>query len=196
MTLGGLALGVGMLVDNSVVVLENIYTYIQDGHDKKEAAIKGTGEVAISVIASTLTTVVVFLPIALTSGVVGEIFRDFALTIVFSLATSLVVSLSFTPMLASKILHEEEIVNNEELLSHRKGVFKLSSTFNALFHNIESRYKKILEWSLRNRKKTVVLGLVISLLVQQLSLLWSRIFSSIRPRTNFYISRASSRSKY
>lgn len=164
MTLGGLALGVGMLVDNSVVVLENIYTYIQDGHDKKEAAIKGTGEVGISVIASTLTTVVVFLPIALTSGMVGQIFRDFALTIVFSLATSLVVSLSFTPMLASKILHEEEIVNNEELLSHRKGVFKLSSIFNAMFHKIETKYKNILEWSLKNRKKTVALGLVVSLL--------------------------------
>lgn len=164
MTLGGLALGVGMLVDNSVVVLENIYRYIQEGHDKKEAAIKGTQEVGISVIASTLTTVVVFLPIALTSGMVGQIFRDFALTIVFSLATSLIVSLTFTPMLSSKILHEEEIVNNEELLSHRKGIFKLSSLFNSLFHKIEAKYKIILAWALRNRKKTVALGLVISLL--------------------------------
>ncbi|QGU95850.1 MMPL family transporter [Clostridium bovifaecis] len=164
MTLGGLALGVGMLVDNSVVVLENIYRYIQDGHDRKEAAIQGTNEVGVSVIASTLTTVVVFLPIALTSGITGEVFRDFALTIVFSLATSLVVSLTFTPMLASKILHEEEIINEEEKLLHRKGIFWLSGIFNRLFRRVERRYKGILTWAISNRKKTVVLGIIISLL--------------------------------
>ena len=164
MTLGGLALGVGMLVDNSVVVLENIYRYIQEGHDRREAAIEATKEVGLSVLGSTLTTVVVFLPIALTSGMVGEIFRDFSLTIVFSLMTSLVVSLTFTPMMASKVLHEEEIINEEEKLLHRKGIFWLSGKFNALFGKIEKKYRKILAWAILHRKKTVILGLVISIL--------------------------------
>lgn len=164
MTLGGLALGVGMLVDNSVVVLENIYRYIQDGYDRKEAAMKGTGEVGLSVIASTLTTIVVFLPIAITSGIVGEVFRDFALTIVFSLLTSLVVSLTFTPMLASKILHEDDIIKEEEVLSKRKGIFKLSSSFNTLFKRIEIKYRGILAWAISHRTKTIVLGLLVSIL--------------------------------
>lgn len=104
MTLGGLALGVGMLVDNSIVVIENIYRHLSMGKDPKTAAREGTKEVGSAIIASTLTTVVVFLPVAFISGIIGDLFKEFALTISFSLFASLFVALSVVPMLASRWL--------------------------------------------------------------------------------------------
>lgn len=104
MTLGGLALGVGMLVDNSIVVIENIYRHLSMGKDPKTAAREGADEVGSAIIASTLTTVVVFLPVAFISGIIGDLFKEFALTISFSLFASLFVALSVVPMLASRWL--------------------------------------------------------------------------------------------
>jgi HAE1 family hydrophobic/amphiphilic exporter-1 len=101
MSLGGLALGIGMLVDNAIVVLENIHVQIERGVPRREAAVQGTSEVAAAVIASTLTTVCVFLPIAFVEGVAGQLFGDLSLTVVFSLLASLVVALFFVPMLAA-----------------------------------------------------------------------------------------------
>ncbi|BET66562.1 hypothetical protein ASA1KI_14800 [Opitutales bacterium ASA1] len=101
-SLGGLALGVGMLVDNAIVVLESIFRCREEGDDLVAAVIRGTGEVGGAVVASTLTTVAVFLPIVFVEGVAGQIFGDMALTVVFSLVASLVVALFFIPMLASR----------------------------------------------------------------------------------------------
>ncbi|MCY6959372.1 efflux RND transporter permease subunit [Clostridium brassicae] len=157
MTLGGLALGVGMLVDNAIVVLENIYRFIQEGRTRKEAAVNGASEVGASVIASTLTTVAVFLPIAFTSGITGELFKDLALTVVFSLVASLVVSLTFIPMLASILLNESKIIHENDIMSDENKKVKI----NGIFHRVESRYRKILDWSLSNRKKTIFVGMVI-----------------------------------
>lgn len=102
MSLGGLALGIGMLVDNAVVVLENIQVYVERGASRRDAAVKGTADVAAAVTASTLTTVSVFLPIAFVEGVAGQIFGDLALAVVFSLLASLAVALLFVPMLAAR----------------------------------------------------------------------------------------------
>ena len=101
MSLGGLALGMGMLVDNGIVVLENIQVQREKGLNRRDAAIRGTQEVAAAVIASTLTTVSVFMPIAFVEGVAGQLFGDLALAVVFSLLASLVVALFFVPMLAA-----------------------------------------------------------------------------------------------
>jgi HAE1 family hydrophobic/amphiphilic exporter-1 len=103
-SLGGLALGVGMLVDNAVVVLENIYRYRSLGEGKIEAAREGSTEVGMAIVASTVTTVVVFLPIVFVEGMAGQLFKDLALTVAFSLIASLLVALTLIPMLASKIL--------------------------------------------------------------------------------------------
>ena len=102
MSLGGLALGIGMLVDNSIVVLESIFRCREEGDDIVAAAIRGTGEVGGAVFASTLTTVAVFFPIVFVEGVAGQVFGDMALTVVFSLIASLGVALFFIPMLASR----------------------------------------------------------------------------------------------
>lgn len=102
MSLGGLALGIGMLVDNAIVVLESIFRCREEGDDIVTATIRGTGEVGGAVFASTLTTVAVFFPIVFVEGVAGQIFGDMALTVVFSLLASLGVALFFIPMLASR----------------------------------------------------------------------------------------------
>ena len=104
MSLGGLALGIGMLVDNSIVVLESIFRCREEGDDLIQATIRGTGEVGSAVLASTLTTIAVFFPIVFVEGIAGQVFGDMALTVVFSLLASLVVALYFIPMLASRQL--------------------------------------------------------------------------------------------
>ncbi len=114
MSLGGLALGIGMLVDNSIVVLESIFRCKEEGDETLDAAERGTREVGSAVTASTLTTIAVFLPIAFVEGVAGQLFRDQALTVTFSLLASLLVALYLIPMIASRrplaLLAEREVV--------------------------------------------------------------------------------------
>ncbi|MBQ9928566.1 MAG: efflux RND transporter permease subunit [Lachnospiraceae bacterium] len=105
-SLSGLALGIGMLVDNSIVVIENIYRLKNEGYSAKEAAIEGAGEVAGAILASTLTTVCVFLPIVFTEGITRQIFTDMGLTIAYSLLASLVVALTVVPAMASKTMRK------------------------------------------------------------------------------------------
>ena len=107
MSLGGLALGIGMLVDNSIVVLESIFRCREEGDDLVTATVRGTREVGTAVFASTLTTITVFFPIVFVEGIAGQIFGDMALTVVFSLLASLGVALFFIPMLASRRLNTE-----------------------------------------------------------------------------------------
>jgi HAE1 family hydrophobic/amphiphilic exporter-1 len=111
MSLGGIALAVGMLVDNAVVVLESIVRKREHGLDRREAARRGTGEVAMAVTASTLTSVAVFFPMVFISGVAGQLFKDQSLTVTFALVFSLIVALTLVPMLAAgrrDLRHAEE----------------------------------------------------------------------------------------
>src|SRR5690606_39610163 len=102
MTLGGLALGIGMMVDNSIVVLENIFRRRAEERDGRiEAAVNGAGEMASAIVASTVTTLVIFLPLIFVQGTSGILFRQLALVVAFSLLMSLVVALTIVPMLAS-----------------------------------------------------------------------------------------------
>lgn len=103
-SLGGLALGIGMLVDNSIVVIENIYRFKREGQSNKDAAIQGTSQVAGAITASTLTTVGVFAPIIFIEDFVREIFLQLALTIAFSLVASLIIAITFVPAIANRII--------------------------------------------------------------------------------------------
>jgi len=107
MTLGGLALGAGMLVDNSIVVLENIFRKHEAGESAMDSAISGTSEVGGAIIASTLTTIVVFIPIVYMHGAAGELFREQAFTVAFSLLCSLVVAILIIPMLYSRLYRKK-----------------------------------------------------------------------------------------
>jgi len=108
MTLGGLALGAGMLVDNAIVVMENIFRNIEAGMSVRDAAIQGTAQVGGAITASTITTIVVFLPIVYLHGASGELFKDQAWTVAFSLLSSLVVAILVIPMLSDKFLKPGE----------------------------------------------------------------------------------------
>jgi HAE1 family hydrophobic/amphiphilic exporter-1 len=109
MTLGGLAVAVGRVVDDSIVVLESIYRHVQKGEEPRTATLEGTKEVALAITASTLTTVAVFLPLAFVSGLIGEIFRPFALSVTFALLASLLVALTIVPVLASYLIRKDKI---------------------------------------------------------------------------------------
>ncbi len=123
-SLSGLALGVGMLVDNSIVVIENIYRLRNLGADPKEAAIKGAKEVAGAIFASTLTTVCVFLPIVFTEGLTRQLFSDMGLTIAFSLMASLLVALTVVPAAASGMLKKVKETKNGTKSAFHKGYEK------------------------------------------------------------------------
>ena len=140
LTLGGLALGVGMLVDNAVVVIENIYRHIEEGKGMNEAAKDGTSEVGMAITASTLTTIAVFFPMAFASGVTGQLTRGLALAIGFSLLASLFVALTVVPMVSSS-LFKVRTKDNIELYNKRATQFGKA-------RNI---YKKMLKRTLRHR---------------------------------------------
>lgn len=160
MTLGGLALGTGMLVDNAIVVLENIYRFRQEGYSRKDAAIKGASEVGMAVTASTLTTIAVFLPIVFVEGITSTIFKELALTVTMSLLASLGVSLTLIPMLSSKLLK----VDKEQGKAHHSR-FRLFSflydLFDRIFFKIEAMYKGLLTKSLSHRKTTIFAGVLV-----------------------------------
>ena len=141
MSLGGLALGIGMLVDNSIVVLESIFRCREEGDDLVQATVRGTGEVGTAVFASTLTTITVFFPIVFVEGVAGQIFGDMALTVVFSLLASLGVALFFIPMLASRQIDRQgglaEQIGRSDFLR-----LQALSRARAIFSEPGSRWRK------------------------------------------------------
>ncbi|MGE7110158.1 efflux RND transporter permease subunit [Lysinibacillus sp. NPDC047702] len=144
MTLGALALGIGMLVDNAIVVIENIERHLGIGKSPIIAAKEGTKEVALAITASTLTTIAVFIPVMFIEGLIGQIFTEFALTISFSLIASLVVALTVVPMLASRLL-KMKAVNIYE---------KRNESF--LYKN----YKSSIVWVLRHRMLVLISTIV------------------------------------
>ncbi|GAW92432.1 efflux RND transporter permease subunit [Calderihabitans maritimus] len=152
MSLGGLALGVGMMVDSSIVILENIFRWRQEGHGREQAAVEGSNEVASAVVASTLTTIAVFLPIVFVEGIAAQLFRQLAMTVSFSLAASLLVSLTLVPMLSSRLL-----LVNDMHDSKRLGLRRAVDLVGNLLEALTERYRKTLQWSLRHRKAVVVL---------------------------------------
>lgn len=122
-SLSGLALGVGMLVDNSIVVIENIYRMRSEGHSMKEAAVEGAKEVSGAIIASTLTTVCVFLPIVFTEGITRQLFVDMGLTIAYSLMASLIIALTVVPAMSSKILTKTKNIKESKLYAASVNVY-------------------------------------------------------------------------
>ena len=127
MTLGGLALGVGMMVDSSIVVLENIFRRSCENSETPDvAAVKGTEEVGKAIVASTITTLVIFLPLVFVRGVTGILFKELAYVIIFSLICSLAVSLTLVPMLASRLLKSTDVPKTKPkaYIGTTDGVFK------------------------------------------------------------------------
>lgn len=185
MSLGGIALAVGMLVDNSIVVLENIVRKKEQGQEILEAAQNGTAEVASAVVAATLTTIAVFFPMVFISGIAGQLFRDQALTVTFALVFSLIVALTVIPMLASLGAGSRYRGENEDeppnwftrgvaFVVRQFGVVFVgvswlfwallwlpTQLFQRLHGAIAAVYPALLRWSLQHRPTVLVSALLI-----------------------------------
>jgi len=159
MSLGGLALGIGMMVDNSIVVLENIFRMRESGVPLLKAAVEGSKEVTSAIIASTVTTVIVFMPMLFVRGASGIMFKQLAYVVTFSLACSLIVALTLVPMLSSKILKGESIGK------HNPGS-KLAVKAKQIFNNIENSYKNLLNYALHHRFRVLLItGILLAISV-------------------------------
>lgn len=153
MTLGGLALGVGMMVDSSVVVLENIFRHYRElGAPPPESAVTGANEVATAVMAGTITTLVVFLPLSLARGIAGVLFKELAYVIIFALICALLVSLSLIPMLASKLLKKEPAKSRRN---------KFNQVLESFFRSLDDGYQDFLRKILERRWLTVFMALLL-----------------------------------
>lgn len=147
-SLSGLTLAVGLVVDDAVVVLENIFRFREEGHKGKDAAVMGAKEVAVPVVVSTLTTLVVFLPILFVPGIAGFLFRDLALTISFSLTVSSLVALTLIPMMTSQFFKDGKAKFQSEN--------KLALFFSNLLVQLEKVYSKQLNTTLNNSWTVVI----------------------------------------
>ena len=150
MTMSGLALGVGMLVSNAIIVIENIFRHLEEGKNRKQAAIVGTGEVGTAITASTLTTIAVFLPLIYATGIAGKLSQGLALTVTFALIGSLFTALTLIPMMASKIFKKEKSKKDYEKDFGERG-----------FNFLRNWYKKTLVIALRHRVKVSVTAIAI-----------------------------------
>jgi len=158
MTLGGLALGVGMLVDSAIVVLENIFRHREEGKSIEEAAVVGSDEVGMAITASILTTLVVFLSLVFTTGIASIFLKHLAYTVAFALLSSLFVALTLIPVLCSKYLSIKSRRTGEEKKGSPRGRFRY----------VEDRYQGVLSWVLGHQKTAIITSagiLVASLLL-------------------------------
>ncbi|MGO8670494.1 MAG: efflux RND transporter permease subunit [Capsulimonadaceae bacterium] len=207
MSLGGLALATGLIVDDAVVVLENIFRHIErDGKRPAEAAVSGASEIMSAVVASTLTVIVVFIPLFLIKGQSGQMFAQFAIVVICSLLVSLLDATTVVPMLASRLIKPEDIHSDADALDQpapldgavsgngfhaivtakstpvRRGL--LEPVFNAsgrFFNNLDRSYRNGLEWAIKHRM--IVVGIAVAVSLAAL-LLVPQIGSEMMPTTD------------
>jgi HAE1 family hydrophobic/amphiphilic exporter-1 len=189
-TIGALALGVGMLVDNSIVVLDNVFRLRSTGVPPREAAVEGAMEMKGPIVASTMTTLSVFMPLIFLSGVAGVLFRPFALTICFALAASLMVSLTLVPMLAARLLTDkkekkkggkEEKDGKADSPEDAPPRFGEPRFFKGFFRSTESLYIRSLTFALGHPLRVVIC--CFGLLVASLGIAY-KIGTEFMPRTD------------
>ena len=161
MTLLAMSLVIGILVDDSIVVLENIYRHLEMGESQREAALNGRNEIGFAALSITLVDVVVFVPLAMITGVIGNFLREYALVVVFSTLMSLLVSFTITPMLASRFTKLEHLT--EGSFMNRFGVW-----FESFFNKIIHYYTRTLKWGLQNGGKIAIATLIMLVLALML----------------------------
>jgi multidrug efflux pump subunit AcrB len=152
MTLLGLSLAIGLLIDDAVVVRENIFKHLERGEPPREAALRGTEEIALSVLATTLTIVAVFVPVAFMSGMVGQFFRQFGLTVSAAVLLSLFVAFTLDPMLSSRF---------SKTIDHTKpdAFAAIKRPFEYVFHAMDDVYRGLLGWAVRHKLIVGVLAI-------------------------------------
>ena len=146
LSLMALTISVGFVVDDAIVMLENIHRHLEEGLSPMEAALKGSGEVAFTIVSISVSLVAVFIPVLLMSGIVGRLLREFAVTVSMTILVSLIVSLTLTPMLCSRVLRDE----------HRIKHGRLYMIFERGFEAMVTRYNQGLDWVLRHQRLTLL----------------------------------------
>ena len=157
MSLMGLSLAVGILIDDAIVVIENIHRHIELGKSPLQAAREGTSEISLAVMATTLSILAVFVPVGSMSGIVGQFFKQFGLTVAFAVAFSLFVALTLTPMLAAYWLQAD----HSRRAAERKSLLrKLLDRFETAFQRLAEFYRHVLTWALRHPKKLIAIAVL------------------------------------
>lgn len=176
MTFGGLALGIGMIVDAAIVVLENTFRHMEMGKDRMTASLDASEEVWSAILASTLTHIAVFVPLLFLSGISSVMFKQLSVVVIFSLAMSLFVAVTIVPVLCSRVLHlPKEAERRKGLLG---GLYRSSERF---LNGMDDGYRRIIEWALQHRP--TVIGASTALLVVAILLL-PRIGSELVPQAD------------
>ena len=191
LTLGGLALAVGLIVDDAIVVLENIFRHVETGGERIEAAKAGAAQIYGAVVASTITVMIVFLPMLLVGGIASKIFQPFALVVVFAIGVSLLVALSVVPMLSARFIRRSDVAEahveaSASLIARAEAWMFVR--FGNLYRRLESRYRRVLEWSLDHSRQVgfVALGAIVAGVVT-LGLLAKYRFEFLPPSRSNYI---------
>ena len=160
MTLMGLSLAIGLLIDDAIVVRENIVRHLQQGKDHRTASLEGTSEIGLAVMATTFSIVAVFIPVAYMKGIVGRFFYQFGITVTFAVLVSLFVSFTLDPMLSS-IWVDPDIESESHAGTRRKNLlYRLLARFNRFFESLTYRYQRVITWALRHRISVVGIGIL------------------------------------
>jgi len=167
-TMGGLTLAIGRIVDDSIVVLENVFRHVEEGERPLRAAIQGAGEVGVAIMAATLTTICVFLPLGLVGGLVGVMFTPMAETVAIALLASLIVSLTIVPLASSRLLRPREEGEGAGGRGLSAAVNRVLAAWERGYRRVEAAYGRAIEWCLGHR--AWVVGLAAGLFVFSLSL--------------------------
>ncbi len=155
LTLMALSLSIGILIDDAIVVIENIVRHRENGEGYKTAAAKGTSEIQLAVLATTLSIVAVFVPVAFMGGIIGRFFFQFGLTVAWAVLVSLFVSFTLTPMLAAWWGVDPHSASNH---SGGNPITRVITKFNVAFDRLGERYRSVITWSLKHRKSTIALA--------------------------------------
>ncbi|MCK9390059.1 MAG: efflux RND transporter permease subunit [Syntrophales bacterium] len=188
MTMLALTLSVGILIDDAIIVIENIYRHIEDGMEPREAASFATSEIGLAVMATTMAIVAIFLPVAFMKGIIGRFFMSFALTVVFSVLVSLLVSFTLTPMLASLMLKMHKN-NHEAPTGGRIKMFfkRLGDNLEKYYKITENWYREVLVVGLRYRKSVLIGALIIFILSMYMTKFMGKEFVPPEDQSNFLV---------
>ncbi|MFZ5981634.1 MAG: efflux RND transporter permease subunit [Candidatus Zixiibacteriota bacterium] len=169
MTLMSLSLAVGILIDDAIVVVENIYRHLSEGKSPFKAAFEGTKEIGLAVMATTFSIMVVFLPVAFMEGIIGRFFYQFGMTVAFAIFISLFVAFTLTPMMSSRMLKTEKAGAKDDFLRNGSTtllgriwhpIYKILNYWNVVFDAVKPVYRKLLAYSLDHRWLVIVVATI------------------------------------
>eukprot|EP01032_Pedospumella_encystans_P016815 gene16815-19167_t len=183
MTLLGLSLAIGVLIDDAIVVRENIVRHMQMGSDRRKAALDGTAEIGLAVAATTFSIMAVFIPVAFMPGMPGEWFRPFALTVTCSVAVSLFISFTLDPMLSA---YWGDPADHHT--AQKKGIGKALDKFNHWFDHQADRYGKVIAWALHHRRWMAVIAFASFAGAIALQVKWGGTWKDLTDNVNFMAS--------